>query len=37
MANVLVLFYTTYGHNFTMAKAAVEGVSHRLRRGTFAG
>ena len=27
MANVLVLFYTTYGHNFTMAKAAVEGVS----------
>ena len=27
MANVIVLFYTTYGHNYTMAKAAVEGVS----------
>jgi NAD(P)H dehydrogenase (quinone) len=25
MSKVLVLFYTTYGHNYAMAKAAVEG------------
>jgi len=26
MAKVLVLFYSTYGHNYVMSKAAVEGV-----------
>ena len=27
MAKVLVLFYTMYGHNYQMAKAAVEGAT----------